>query len=242
MITFYKKARATFIKLKTRFTTAPVLRHPDPNLPFIVEVDASSCGIGAVLLQRHGNAGKVYPCAYFLRKLTPAEANYDVGNRELLSIKEALERWHHWLKGAHHPFLALTDHCNLEYLRNAKRCTMGPDLHQLQLLQLLICRTTTLISNRFWWPTLAQDVQEYVGSCDIWAYWSHMAVDYSLPSSEGYNTILLVIDRFSKACRLVPLKGLPTAMETAMTLFHRMFHTYSLPEDIVSDQVPQFIL
>ncbi|KAK3524537.1 hypothetical protein QTP70_029847, partial [Hemibagrus guttatus] len=67
--------------------------------------------------------------------------------------------------------------------------------------------------------------------------WSHMAVDFvtDLPSSGGHNMILLAIDRFSKACRLVPLKGLPTAMETATT------HTYGLPEDIVLDRGPQFM-
>ncbi|KAK3567252.1 hypothetical protein QTP86_015083 [Hemibagrus guttatus] len=53
-------------------------------------------------------------------KLTAVEANYDVGNRELLSIKAALEEWRHWLAGARHPFLVLTDHRNLEYLRSAK--------------------------------------------------------------------------------------------------------------------------
>ncbi|KAK3540596.1 hypothetical protein QTP70_034354 [Hemibagrus guttatus] len=50
-----------------------------------------------------------------------AEANYDVGNRELLAIKAALEEWRHWLEGAHHPFQVLNDHRNLEYLRGAKR-------------------------------------------------------------------------------------------------------------------------
>ncbi|KAK3534572.1 hypothetical protein QTP86_016661 [Hemibagrus guttatus] len=54
-------------------------------------------------------------------KLTSAEVNYDVGNRELLAIKAALEEWRHWLEGARHPFQVLTDHRNLEYLRGAKR-------------------------------------------------------------------------------------------------------------------------
>ncbi|KAK3571359.1 hypothetical protein QTP86_008895 [Hemibagrus guttatus] len=55
------------------------------------------------------------------RKLTAAEANYDVGNHELLSNKVALEEWCHWLEGARHLFLVLTDHRNLKYLRGAKR-------------------------------------------------------------------------------------------------------------------------
>ncbi|KAK3531891.1 hypothetical protein QTP70_034396 [Hemibagrus guttatus] len=80
---------------KDSFTMAPILRHPDPDLPFVVEVDASSCGIGAMLSQRHGVPGKLHPCAFFFRKLTVAEANYNVGNRELLSIKAALEEWRH---------------------------------------------------------------------------------------------------------------------------------------------------
>ncbi|KAK3558897.1 hypothetical protein QTP86_032158 [Hemibagrus guttatus] len=62
-----------------------------------------------------------WPAPTTLRKLTAAEANYDVGNRELLAIKVALEEWRHWLEGARHPFQVLTDHRNLEYLRGAKR-------------------------------------------------------------------------------------------------------------------------
>ncbi|KAK3573608.1 hypothetical protein QTP86_030009 [Hemibagrus guttatus] len=92
----------------------------DPDLPFVVEVDASSSGLGAVLSQRHGKPGKLHPCAFYSRKLTSAEVNYDVGNRELLAIKAALEEWCHWLEGARHPFQVLTDHHNLEYLRGAK--------------------------------------------------------------------------------------------------------------------------
>ncbi|KAL0157255.1 hypothetical protein M9458_048501, partial [Cirrhinus mrigala] len=49
-----------------------------------------------------------------------SERNYDVGNRELLAIKLALEEWRHWLEGARHPFIILTDHKNLEYLRTAR--------------------------------------------------------------------------------------------------------------------------
>ncbi|KAK3517074.1 hypothetical protein QTP70_003299 [Hemibagrus guttatus] len=78
-------------RLKNCFTTAPILRHPDPDLLFVVEVDGSSSGLRAVLSQRHGEPGKLHPCAFYSRKLTATEANYDVGNRELLAIKAALE-------------------------------------------------------------------------------------------------------------------------------------------------------
>lgn len=38
-----------FQQLKEMFSTAPILHHPDPELEFIVEVDASNTGIGAIV-------------------------------------------------------------------------------------------------------------------------------------------------------------------------------------------------
>jgi hypothetical protein len=73
-------------------------------LVFIVEVDVSEAGIGAVLPQRSGTPPKLRPCAYFSKKLNPAERNYDVGDRELLAIVKALKAWRHWLEGAKTPF------------------------------------------------------------------------------------------------------------------------------------------
>lgn len=114
-------ADKAFQMLKTRFTSAPILRLPDENLQFVVEVDASDVGVGAVLSQRSPEDGKMHPCAFFSRRLTTSEQNYDIGNRELLAVKLALEEWRHWLEGCKTPFLVWTDHKNLEYIRSAKR-------------------------------------------------------------------------------------------------------------------------
>ncbi|KAI3355594.1 hypothetical protein L3Q82_018423 [Scortum barcoo] len=115
------KAEEAFNKLKQKFTTAPILTVPDPALQFVVEVDASNEGIGAVLSQRLPADNRIHPCAFLSRKLSAAERNYDVGNKELLAVKAALEEWRHWLEGAEQPFIVWTDHKNLEYLKSAKR-------------------------------------------------------------------------------------------------------------------------
>ncbi|KAK3566671.1 hypothetical protein QTP86_002846 [Hemibagrus guttatus] len=114
------EAELAFNKLKCRFTSAPILILPNPEIPFTVEVDASDVGVGAVLSQR-GADNKLHPCAFLSHRLTPTERNYHVGDRELLAVKLALEEWRHWLEGAKHPFQVLTDHKNLEYIQQAKR-------------------------------------------------------------------------------------------------------------------------
>ncbi|KAJ8333220.1 hypothetical protein SKAU_G00421160 [Synaphobranchus kaupii] len=115
------EAQQAFELLKVRFSSAPILCHPDTARQFTVEVDASDTGMGAILSQRAALDNKLHPCAFFSRRLSSAERNYDVGDRELLAIKLALEEWRHWLEGAGNPFLVLTDHQNLIYLKSAKR-------------------------------------------------------------------------------------------------------------------------
>lgn len=59
------EAEKSFLKLKNRFTSAPILVNPDPSRQFIVEVDASDIGVGAVLSQRSPSDLKLHPCAFF---------------------------------------------------------------------------------------------------------------------------------------------------------------------------------
>ncbi|XP_077103054.1 uncharacterized protein LOC143754001 [Siphateles boraxobius] len=113
-------AEAAFAKLKGCFVSAPILITPDPSRQFMVEVDASEVGVGAVLSQRSPSDDKMHPCAFLSHRLSPAERNYDIGNRELLAVKLALEEWRHWLEGSGVPFIVWTDHKNLEYIRTAK--------------------------------------------------------------------------------------------------------------------------
>ncbi len=50
--------------------------------------------------------------------------------------------------------------------------------------------------------------------------WSHLGVDFimDIPVSDNNTCTLDAVDRFSKACCLVPMKRLPTAMQTADAL------------------------
>ncbi|KAI2645965.1 Transposon Tf2-6 polyprotein [Labeo rohita] len=86
--------------IKSRFVFALILVAPDSTRQFVVEVDASEVGIGAVLSQRASSEDKMHSCTFFSHRMSAAERNYDIGNRELLAVKLALEEWRHWLEGS----------------------------------------------------------------------------------------------------------------------------------------------
>ncbi|KAI4905114.1 hypothetical protein NFI96_020918 [Prochilodus magdalenae] len=291
-----------------------------------------------------------------LTRLTPAERNYDVGDRELLAIKLALEEWRHWLEGAEHPFVVWTDHKNLAYIKQAKRLNprqarwslffgrfdfvltyrpgsknLKPDALSRQWAPPETCpdpqsilpashivaplrwaleaaieeaqrrepdpgggppgalfvpattrrrvlewghaspfaghpgikRTLEFLQRRFWWPGMEKEVRAFVGSCQVCARnkvprtkpagllqplpvpgrpWSHVSLDFvtGLPASQGNTAILVLVDRFSKACKLVALPGLPSAKRTAELLMQHVVRVHGMPSDLVSDRGPQF--
>ena len=82
----------TFEELKQRFTSAPILRHYDPELPCIIECDASDFAIGAVLSQEF--EGHLHPVAFHSRKMNKHEINYEIHDKELLALTAAFKEWH----------------------------------------------------------------------------------------------------------------------------------------------------
>lgn len=109
-----------FQKLKDLCSCAPTLRLFDITKDVVIETDASDMAIGACLTQEHN--GNRHPVAYYSRKMTPAEENYDIHDKELLAIVAALLHWRVYTEGA--PKLTiLSDHKNLTYFTTTKSLT-----------------------------------------------------------------------------------------------------------------------
>ena len=106
--------------LRKRITSEPVLRQPQLEQQFEVEVDASGYAIGAVLMQRD-EKGKRHPMAYFSSTLNEAERNYDIYTLELYAIVKVLRHWRPFLAGSPHEVIVYTDHANLQYWKEPQK-------------------------------------------------------------------------------------------------------------------------
>jgi len=104
-----------FQTLKKAVASSPVLAHPNLDLGFRVETDASNYAYGAVLSQRNSDDHKYHPVAFYSKSMNPAERNYGISDKETLAIVKALQHWRHWLEGTVVPVEIITDHKNLEY-------------------------------------------------------------------------------------------------------------------------------
>jgi hypothetical protein len=108
-----------FKTMVTAFTTAPALRHFDHEREVIIESDASDYVSAGVLSQRD-DEGVLHPVAYYSKKHSPAECNYDIYDKELMAIIKALEEWRPECEGATYPLQLITDHKNIEYFTTKK--------------------------------------------------------------------------------------------------------------------------
>jgi hypothetical protein len=105
--------------MTTAFTTAPALRHFDYERVVIIETDASDYVTPEVLSQRDDER-VLHPVAYYSKKHSPAECNYDIYDKELMAIIKALEECRPECEGAVYPLQLITDHKNLEYFITKK--------------------------------------------------------------------------------------------------------------------------
>jgi hypothetical protein len=381
-------AQNAFDKLKTLFTTAPILAHADPSRPFIVETDGSDFALGAVLSQVKDD-GALHPIAFYSRKFSAAEINYQIYDKELLAIVSAFEHWRNYLYGTQHQVTVYTDHKNLLYYTTTRtlnrrqarwslflsefnfviqyrpgkeqgkpdalsrrseykpkegeeaivqqqQVVLKPEMLKLaasyttpeddMLLthvrkaletdelgskifkslsngelsefsaddgllyykgllylpdlnsRLLVLRsrhdspaaghygsrkTLELVSRDYWWPRMDKFIAKYVKTCDVCSRskaprhrpfgllqplpipdkpWESISMDFitDLPKSSSYDSILVIVDRFSKMAHFVPCTKCITAEQTANLVLQNVVRLHGLPMEIVSDRGPQF--
>ncbi|SOV07855.1 uncharacterized protein UDID_19598 [Ustilago sp. UG-2017a] len=116
-----EEAQQAFHQLIQAFTSAGVLQHFDYHLPTRLETDASDFAIAGVLKQEH--EGCWHPVAFYSRKMSSAERNYEIHDKELLAVVACLTQWRHMLAGLPSQLVILTDHEALKYFKSQRRIT-----------------------------------------------------------------------------------------------------------------------
>ena len=99
--------------------TVPLLVQFDNTRETVLETDVSIWCIGGTLFQYID--GVFRQCAYYFKKNSPAECNYEIYDKKMLTIIRCLEEWDAELRSV--KFEIRTDHKNLEYFMTVKKLT-----------------------------------------------------------------------------------------------------------------------
>lgn len=105
-----------FLSLKKALCSFPVLKLPEIEKPFVLQTDASSVGLGAVLLQVDDGIRR--PVAFGSRKLNAAEKAYATVEKECLACVWGILKFQRYLYGSE--FILETDHQPLSHLSKGK--------------------------------------------------------------------------------------------------------------------------
>ena len=120
-----------------------------------------------------------------------------------------------------------------------------------------------LIARNYWWPGVTKEVGRYVDRCDacqryknqskapagklmpnaiLEKPWSHILADFitKLLLAQGYDTILVVCDHFSKIAHFIAITEKTLAEGLAKLFQDHVWKLYGLPESIILDRGVQF--
>ncbi|KAI0992782.1 hypothetical protein K3495_g15403, partial [Podosphaera aphanis] len=129
-----REENSAFERLKEIFASEPVLAQWDPDRDTVLEADSSGYALGGCLSQVD-KQGQLRPVAYLSKRLSSAEANYPIHDKEMLSIVTCLLEWKAELISVAKPFTILSDHKNLKYF-TSKRLLNERQVRYNDVLQL----------------------------------------------------------------------------------------------------------
>ena len=125
-------------------------------------------------------------------------------------------------------------------------------------------KTLELVRHRYSWPSLHTDVQQFCKSCVtcMWSKlqchkpyrslkqlpilewpWNSISMDFieKLPSSSGFDTILVIVNRLTKQVIFIPVHNTITSADLAHLSVLHMFSKHGIPSHIISDRGLEFM-
>jgi len=125
-------------------------------------------------------------------------------------------------------------------------------------------KTLELIRRHYTWPNICDDVQKFCKSCVICMRskpqrhrpygslqqlpiperpWNSISMDFieKLPSSSGFDTILVIVDHLSKQAIFIPTHDTITSAELARLFMIHVFSKHRVPSHVTSDHGSEFV-
>ena len=143
------------------------------------------------------------------------------------------------------------------YVPRSMRQKLIYTYHDVETLHSGIKKTIDLIQRRFYWPSMGKDIKSWIGTCDECQRKTknrpfgmlnsletpqHRFTSYSAdwcdaPSTiDGFDKILVVIDRLRKYLILIPTRSVDTAADTARQFMRNVVAYQGIPHVIVADR------
>ncbi|GJY21041.1 putative reverse transcriptase domain-containing protein [Tanacetum coccineum] len=248
------KQEAAFQLLKQKLCSAPILALPEGSEDFIAYCDASKKGLGAVLMQREKTEARKpeniksedvggmlienakFPEAIREQKLEPrADGTLCLNGRSWLpcygDLRTVIMHESHKSKYSIHP---------------------GSDKMYQDMKKL------------YWWPNMKADIATYVSKCLTCAKvkaehqrpsgllvqpkipewkWDNITMDFvtKLPkTSQGYDTIWVIVDRLTKSAIFTPMRETDPLDKLARMYLKEVVTRHGIPVSIICDRDPRF--
>ena len=125
-------------------------------------------------------------------------------------------------------------------------------------------KTLHLLADQYYWPTLRKDCKQFVQNCRVCRRthiprdktpgllkpltvgdqpWQHIQMDlhYMPKDQQGYDCVLVVVDRFTKRSFTLPCKRSIDAPGIAELYYTNIWRIYGVPESVLTDRGSQFV-
>uniref|UniRef100_A0A182VPQ4 Reverse transcriptase domain-containing protein n=1 Tax=Anopheles minimus TaxID=112268 RepID=A0A182VPQ4_9DIPT len=139
-----KSCNESFEKSKRLICENRMLVPYDPDKPLVLQVDASPCGVGAILSHIINNVEK--PIMFASVSLSEAQKNYAQVHREALAVVFGVKKFHNYLYGRR--FKLVTDNSGVKEIFNPTKGTSRIAVARLQRWSLILSNYEYTIEHR----------------------------------------------------------------------------------------------